>query len=367
MTLRNIGRRPLRTLLSTAGLALGVAILVVGAFFNDAIDLMMRQEFDVVERADATVAFARPLSRSALYELAGLPGVLAVEPFRAVPVRLRSGHRTYRTALVGLEPHAGLRRVVDTARGPLALPDDGLLLTDQLAEILEVEPGMSLVAEVLQGGQQRLVLDVAATVDEYVGVSAYMSLEALDRALGDAGALSGAYLDLERSRDAALYSELKARPLIAGVTLRAAAFDAFEKSLGEVLLVMATALVAFASVIATGVVYNSGRIAFAERRRDLATLRVVGLSRGEVQAVFLGELAVELLAALPIGVGVGYALAFSAARAMRTELFRIPEVVSGGTLVFAVGVTLAAAAAVALVLRRGIERLDMVEVLKARE
>jgi putative ABC transport system permease protein len=120
-------------------------------------------------------------------------------------------------------------------------------------------------------------------------------------------------------------------------------------------------------VIAAGVVYNSGRIAFAERRRDLATLRVVGLSRGEVEAVFLGELAVELLAALPIGVGVGYALAFSAARAMRTELFRIPEVVSAGTLVFAVGVTLAAAAAVALVLRRGIERLDMVEVLKARE
>ncbi len=367
MVLRNIGRRPLRTLLSTVGLALGVAILVVGAFFNDALDVMMRQEFDVVGRADATVVFSRPLSQGALYELARLPGVLAVEPFRTVPAQLRAGHRTYRTAIAGVLADPELRRVVDQAHGPLSLPDRGLVLTDKLASILGVEPGRPLVVEVLEGRRQRLVLEVAATVSEYVGVSAYMRLASLDRALGDEGTVSGAYLDLDGASAPELYRELKLRPRVAGVTLRGAAIEAFQKSFSEMLLVMAGSLVLFASVIAAGVVYNSGRIALSERQRDLATLRVVGFTRAEVTVVFLGELAVELFAALPLGAGIGYALAFSTARAMSTELFRIPIVVSGGTLAFAAGVTVAAAAAVALVLRRRIERLDMVEVLKARE
>ena len=367
MVLRNISRRPLRTLLSTAGLALGVAILIVGAFFNDAIALLMHEEFDVVERADATVAFSEPLAPSSAYELAHLPGVLAVEPFRAVPVRLRAGHRTYRTAIVGLLPDPALRRVVDRARGPLTLPDSGLVLTDKLASILGVEPGQPIVVEVLEGRRPRLVLELATTASEYLGVSAYMRLASLERALGDAGAVSGAYLDLDGGSNSELYRELKLRPRVAGVVLRGTAISAFETFLGEVLLVFAGVLVLFAVVIAAGVVYNSGRIALAERQRDLATLRVVGLTRAEVTTVFLGDLAVQLLAALPLGVGIGYALAFGTARAMSTELIRIPFAASSGTLVFATGVVAAAAACVALFLRRRIERLDMVGVLKARE
>jgi putative ABC transport system permease protein len=367
MVARSIGRRPVRALLSTIGLALGVSILVTGAFFNDALNALMKEEFDVVGRADATVTFTRPLSEGSAYELAQLPGVLAVEPFRSVPAQLRAGHRTYRTSVVGLQPDPALRRVVDPVRGPMTLPDRGVVITEKLASVLGVEPGERIVVEVLEGRRPRLVLEVAATVSEYLGLNAYMQSSALDRALGDGGAVSGAFLDLDGGGDEGLQGELRRRPNVAGVTLRTSTIAAFQRSMGEMLLVFTGALVLFAVIISAGVIYNSGRISLAERQRDLATLRVLGLTRGEVALVFLGELAVQLLAALPLGVAIGYALAFGTAQAMSTELFRIPFVASRGTVAFTVGVTLGTAGVVAAVLRRRIDRLEMVEVLKARE
>jgi putative ABC transport system permease protein len=114
-------------------------------------------------------------------------------------------------------------------------------------------------------------------------------------------------------------------------------------------------------------VYNSARIALAERSRDLATLRVLGFTRGEIAAILLGELAALTAAAVPVGLWLGYGMVWLAATFLDTETARFPAVVSTATFAFATALTLAAAAVSGLVVRRGLTKLDLVAVLKARE
>jgi len=164
-----------------------------------------------------------------------------------------------------------------------------------------------------------------------------------------------------------LYRHIKATPAIAGVSSKRAAIDNFRDTLAKNLNVMIFFNVLFSSVIAFGVVYNAARISLSERSRELASLRVLGFTRAEISQILLGELAVILLIAVPVGLVLGYALASVVVLAFDTELYRFPLVVSPRTLAFAAATTIAAAAISALVVRRQLDRLDLVAVLKTRE
>jgi putative ABC transport system permease protein len=131
--------------------------------------------------------------------------------------------------------------------------------------------------------------------------------------------------------------------------------------------IMSTVLTAFAAVIAVGVVYNNARIALAERGWELASLRVLGFSRAEVSTVLLGELALTILVALPLGMLLGWGLVHVLAGALQSDQFLFPVVIRPRTYALAALCVAAAALGSALVVRRRIDRLDMVAVLKTRE
>ena len=116
-----------------------------------------------------------------------------------------------------------------------------------------------------------------------------------------------------------------------------------------------------------GVVYNSARISLSERSRELASLRVLGFTRGEISYILLGELAVLTLAAIPLGFLLGHGLSLYIVEGIQTDLFRIPMVSSPRTYAFSATVVLVAAAISALMVRRKLDRLDLVEVLKTKE
>jgi putative ABC transport system permease protein len=156
-------------------------------------------------------------------------------------------------------------------------------------------------------------------------------------------------------------------PAVAGVGLRTAAYDIFNETTAELQTTTTLILSLFASVIAVGVVYNGARIVLAERSRELATLRVIGFTRAEVSAILLGELAVQLLVAIPLGWALGWLLAFGVVAGVDAELYRFPLIIAPRTLAFATGVVLVAGLLAALAVRRKIDRLDLVEVLKTRE
>jgi len=367
LVVRNVERRPVKSLLGVGGIALAVAVVVSGLFVFDAVDVLKEVQFGEVEREDLTVVFTAPRPVAARHALAHLPGVLRVEPFRAVPVRLRAGPRSHRTSLLGLSPGAELRRVVDVrgrARQPLP---GGLLLTDTLAGMLGVAPGGTVTVEVLEGERPVREVPVGGVVSEMLGLGAYMDSASLHRLLREGETLSGAYLAVDRAQAPRLYTLLKRLPGISGVGLRQAVIEGFERTISESFSQSLWIVVGFACLIAFGVVYNAARISLSERGRELASLRVLGFSRGEVAVLLLGEQALLTLAALPVGALIGYGLAALITLRSDSELFRLPLIVRQATYVSAFLVVTGAALLSGFLVRRRLDRLDLVEVLKTRE
>lgn len=365
--LRNLERKPIQAILSILGIALSVALLLTGRFSMDAIDYIMEVQFQQVQRDDVTVVFNEPRPARATYEVMHLPGVMQAEPFRSVAVRLRSQHYTYKIGVMGLDPHGQLRQLINRELQPVQLPPDGLVLTTKLAELLHVEPGDSLTMEVLEGDRPVKTVTLAATVDELVGVSAYMDRHALNRLMQEGGTLSGAFLKVDANQLAPLYTQLKQTPAVAGVTLRQTIIEEFKKTIATSQGIATLVQVIFACVIAFGVIYNAARISLSERSRELATLRIIGFSRVQIAVVLLGEQAVLTIAAIPVGFLLGYGIVSLLVLAYSTELYRMPLIVTKASYLFAFGVTAIAAFVSGLIVRRHLDHLDLIAVLKTRE
>lgn len=367
MVLREMTRRPLRTLLSCTGIAFGVAVIVVGGYSRGAFDLIIDLQFQQAQREDTSVAFTRPLNESAARELAHLPGVLRVEPMHAVPVRLRSGHHFRETALVGLPRDGELRRVVEWPRRIVEVPEDGLLLGDALARVLGIHVGDVVTVEVLEGDRRTRDVHVSALAHEMFGLTAYMALPALAAMLDATEVVSAVAMSVDRRFEDDIDVRLKRMPQVASVSRRRDVVEHFRTQSAESMTTTSFVLTLFGCAIAIAVVYNNARIALSMRSRDLTSLRVLGFTSAEVSTVLLGELGAYVALALVPGVVLGKALAAVMISTVNQELYRIPAVVTGEAIALAVAVTLAAALVSAALVKRQLDRLDLVAVLKARE
>ncbi|WP_417807212.1 ABC transporter permease [Thioclava sp.] len=367
MVIRNMTRAPGRALGGVigiaAGMALSVAMLTVLAAFNTAI----KQSYSVIDRSDASVSFDNPVSDSMLYNLQSIDGVLAVEPFRSVPVVLRNGRESYRGAIEGLIAQPQLYRAMAKDGRAIRLRSDGIILGTALAEKLGVKPGDSIKAEVRDGRRPVLNLPVAGVADTLLGSPSYLEIGALGRALGEPRQMSGAYLKIDTAKSAAIYVTLKKMPAVAGVSLKKDARAAFQKVMDQGAGAMRYIMVLITGVITFGIVYNSARIAFAERARDLASLRVLGLTRGETAFILLGELAVVTLIAIPVGAGLGYYLSFAMSAGFSSDLYRVPAMFSPPSYGTAALAILIASVLSGWLVKRDIDRLDLVSALKTRE
>ncbi len=364
--LRELERRPIKAAISVFGIAMAAAILVVGSFMKDAIDCVLELQFGRAQRQALTVTLNEPGHGRALREMEHLSGVLAAEPFRAIPARLRSGHRHRLVAVTALREDAQLFRIMDLNGRVIAPEGDGLYLSAKLGELLGVRAGDRVTMEVLEGERPVAEIEVARLIDDFAGLSAYMRLGAAHRLMREEGRVSGAYLAVDQAQISRLYTDLKNRPAVAGVAIKTATIESFNAIIAENLLRIRLSNIIFATIIAFGVVYNSARISLAERSRELATLRVIGFTRGEVSAILLGELAVLTLLAVPLGLALGYTLSAAVILSVDTELFRIPLVVDRSTYGFAAVVVFVAALISGLIVRRRIDHLDLIEVLKSR-
>jgi putative ABC transport system permease protein len=290
--------------------------------------------------------------------------VRAVEPLRAVPVRLSSGARGERLMLQGLAGDAALQRTLNERYAPVALRGGAVLLTDHLAQSLGVAAGDIVLAERLDGPHTRRDLVVGGTVGELVGHNAYLEIGALNAWLGEGDLVSGAFLEVEDGALAALHQTLRGMPRVVGVTSARIARAAFNETMGQNLLLFALINLGFASTIAVGVVYNSMRTALSERAHELASLRVLGYTRAEAGYLLLGESALLTLLAIPAGLAIGLGFCAWIAAAMASDLFRVPVVTDAQTSANAAAAVLGAALVSAALMVRHIHRLDLVSALK---
>jgi len=367
IVMRHLTHWPLRTASGVLGMALAVAILVGSLWSFGSIDHMIDVTFRRSDRQDASISFTEVRPMAALYAARRLPGVMQAEPFRSVAVKLRHGPVERRVSLVGKPGDATLSRVLDGTLAPVVLPEHGLVISDALARILGLRVGDMVEVEVLEGRRQTSREPVSAIITGFIGLTAYMEIGAMNRMLAEGEVISGVYLALDMDRRDTLFATLKATPAASFIALQYAALRKFRETLAQNVTIMISVYATLAAIIAFGVVYNFARISLSEQGREMASLRVLGFTKGEVSALLLGELAVVVLVAQPLGWVLGYLFAWAMAEGFRTELYRVPLVVNREVFAWASLVVLAAAAASGLVVRRRIDRLDMIEVLKTRE
>lgn len=367
MIARNIARQPVKSLLGSLAIACASAILVVGGFFFDSIDFLFDTQFQQIERQDVTVAFSQPLSHRAIYAIERLPGVLKVEGFRDVPVKLSAGYRSRRVSLSGIAQKADLHRLIDDEGRPLHMPPDGLVVSARLAAVLGIRPGDPIMIEVLEGERQTRQVTLMRLSGDLVGVAAYMDQHALAKLLGESGNWSGARLSVDQHAAAHLYATLKRLPAVNAVAVRQSVIASFRKIMDESVRLSTSINFAFACVIAFGVAFNGMRIAYSERVQQLASLRVLGFTQAEVAWILLGEQFVLTAIALPAGLLLGYCVCGLLSTRLATDLYRLPLVVHAATFAYAFVVAGGAVVCSGLLVAAKIRRLDIVAVLKARE
>lgn len=364
MILRQIVRWPGRAALTVTGVAAAMALLISIMTMMDAMQHMIASYFTEAHRYDAAVVFNEALDPRAVMDVSRLEGVLKAEPFRAVAVKLSAAHLSERAVLMGVTRDAELSRLLDARGKPVTPPPGGLVLSADLAKRLDIRAGDSIRLHVTEGRRVVRTQAVSAIADTYFGSGAQMEASDLARLIGESQLASGVYLRLDPAEETALYSRLREAPRVTGVTLQNQARDRMTALMDENLGVSLGVFAIFAGMIALGVVYNTVRISFAERQRELASLRVLGFSRQAVSYILLGEVALLTLAALPLGLVAGSGLSWYLSKAMASDLFRLPFTINPATYAYATLVVIGAVAASSLIVRRQIDRMDLVEALK---
>ncbi len=367
IALRNLQRKPMQAVFTALGLSLAAAIPILPGAMRDGVNHLLNFEWDVAQRQHASLGLKEAGSSAALRALASLPGVRKCEPFRAVAVRIRFGNSQRRLSLTGLSKEHSLSRPLDSAGNPVGVPPSGISISAKLAEALGVRPGDAVELEVLEGRRPVRTVRVQALVTDYAGLNAYMEHTQLHALLQEGESLSGAHL-LVDSRDwNRLFEQVKVTPAIAALRLKEATRASFNKTTAESIRLLQTLYFSFSVIVAFGDVYNSARIALSERSRDLATLRVLGFTHGEVAAILLGELALLTALSLPVGMALGSALARFILAKVSTESVRLPLILSTHNFSTAAVIVLTSTGASFAAVARRIRQLDLLSVLKAAD
>jgi putative ABC transport system permease protein len=365
--LRQIARWPGRSFITAAGIAMSVAVLVTSMQWIDAINRMVDVYFLDAQAQDVSIGFGEPRSSEVERDIARLPGVMTTEPMRAVAAKMRVGSREEREAVQGLPADQELYRVYDAEGREVRLPPEGLVISTMLAKLLDVGIGDRITVEVLEGRRPVFEVPVVDTFETYIGSPAYMDIRALDRLMRERPSVTAVHVRVDDAQRAALFLELKNLPRVTSVTVKDAAVKTFHETMAKTIMIFISFFIVFSCALAFGVTYNAARISLSERGRELATLRVLGFTRAEISYILLGEVALLTFVALPLGCLSGYLLASLIVHAFETELYRVPMVILASTYGWAILIGVAATAVSALLVRRRVDHLDLIAVLKTRE
>ncbi|MDD5344809.1 MAG: FtsX-like permease family protein, partial [Smithella sp.] len=349
------------------GIAIACATMISGGFFKDTIDYTVYIQFVLSQKEDMSVTFTEPTSYKAIYELKETQGIDEGEGFRVVPVKIKFGHSSYKTVIYGIEPDSHLSRLLDENLKTIPLSSSGILLTDYLGKILGVKAGDLVTVEALEGSKPVRQIEVVALPRQYLDVRGYMNLSALNRLMNEGDAISGAYLVTDEKYREKLFRSFVEMPRVSDIIVRKNEIRNMYEVMAKAMLFFTFIATLMACFIAFGVVYNNARISLSERSRELSSLRVLGYTRGEIAYILLGELGLITLVAIPLGFFIGYWICAYIAQALDNDLYRVPLIIELNTYAQAAAVVLASALISGLIVRRKLDHLDLVEVLKTRE
>jgi len=368
LVLRNVFRHRLRAAVGVFAASMGAALLVTGFMLAGALNYLIDFQFDLIMRSDIDLTFDDERGVGALLEAQQLPGVDHAEPMLDVSCTFINGPYRRRGGITGLLPNARLTIPRDRQGRAVRVPSTGLAMSRKLAEILHATQGRPIVVLPVKGRREPIEMQIAEITDSYVGMSVYADLGYLSSRVGEEFAMTGVQLALDRSgsREGELYRQLKRLPALRAVNARSNVVRNL-RMVVETQRIFIGFLVIFAGVIFFSSLLNSSLIGLAERRREVATLRVLGYTAWQVGGLFLRESMLLNFLGTMLGLPLGYLLAVVMSILYNTEMFRFPLVSPPSVWVTTVLLAIVFALAAHVIVQRSIHQLDWLDASKTRE
>jgi putative ABC transport system permease protein len=367
MVYRELLRQPVRSILSVVGVAVSVGLLVLGASITDSMNALLDDYLPSVQREDLTVGMRAGVPLEKLASFRAIEGVRRADGLRVLPVRFEVGARSRTVSIMGYPAGQELRPLRDLGGNVVPIPSSGVILTDILAERLGVAPGDHVRAITLEGERRELSITVAGTVREAMGMAGHMDLAALHRMLREPETIDQALLAIDPRREELVLGRVEEMPMVASAGSVKDTLREFSEQSGQSVTMFALVIALFGAAITIGVIYNNARITLNARQRDLASMRVLGFTQREIGAVLLGELVAQVVLALPLGLWIGRLMLDAMYSTVDPESFRMPARIESSSYATAAVVTVLAALAAGWIVRRRLDALDMIGVLKTRE
>ena len=368
MILRSLTRWPLRAATTLVGVALAVSTLVASSFFPDAMDDIIDKGFYQSNRQDVLVLFDPDVPLSAIEGIRRLPDVLQAEPQQYHSALLRVGPREKLVPISTFTPTSDLARVVDD-KGEAVTPDgNGLLISERLADALNVSVGDLVTVTFQTGLRETFEIPVSALVTQYFGLGAYLDHAHLSALFRQSPRMTTANVTLANPRTPERFeTSIQDIPNIIGTINMTENRMSFVETISQNILVVTAIYGILGAIITVGVCYNAARIQLSERARELASLRILGFSKLEVAKILVSEIMLLVLLAQPLGWWFGTRVARWMTDGFSSDLYAIPLVLEPGTYARASLIVLGAAIISVLIVARRLGRLDLISVMKTRE
>ncbi len=366
MSLRNIFRSRQRAFLTLLGMAFTMMFFIISLYFLDAVDYLLKQHFFVFQKQDYKVTFADPSSFYDALELNRIKGVRKAEPVLEIPAQLINGWMKEDTMVVGLSRYNTFYRLTDSNHNTVTVPVKGILIAERLAEKLRVTKGETITLKTYQGRILKKDIKVAGTVKQYAGANCYMDLEELGGLLEEGRFANGALLGIENGMERIVRKEIFKIPGVETLESRVNSYRAFLQFM-EFIYTFIILMLIFGSIMGFAIVFNTTVINITERRRELASLKVLGYTAGEIElTVFRENVCLGMLAILP-GFLLGRIMCGLLSRMFGGEMITLEVFIYPKTYLITAISGLVFIIMAQLSNRKNITGLNMVEVLKNRE
>lgn len=367
MATRNMFRNLGRSFITLIGVMFAFSLIATTGYFLSLMDVLLVDQFTKVQTHDVKVVFTAPTnSWEARLELSPLPGVNRFEAYLEAPATLQHGWYEKDTVILGLEPESEMYNLLNRNGVKVALPAEGILLSQNLAESLRAEAGSRLEIESPYAKDSPVYSEVVDIIPQYLGTNAYMDIQALGRLLGQGNISTAALLAVEEGAFPYLKDRYRESAGVFSVEEKSALLNKFQE-LMESYSFTFWVLALFGILTGFAVIYNSGMVSLSERRRELASLRVMGMTSEEVLQVLSFEQWFVSLFGMLAGVPMTMLFLQGMANAMQNDVFTYPVMFE--LQPFIIG-TVGTAASIWLTQRfifSKIRQLSMVEALKERE
>jgi len=364
---RNLFRYKKRALLTSLGVIFSSAILLVALSMGDSMNFMIQQQYGNIQNYDIKVKFSKLMSIEDLNNIKNITHVKELEPVLETGVEISNGWKHKDVGFTALIKEPQMYKVEDKSGNAISLPQNGILISEKLANTLGVKVNDSVNIKFYFPGKEKKEMIVKGIVVQYLGLSTYTSMDNLNSLLGEGTIASSAVLKLDNTNaENEVKDKLRNMPNVMSVDSKTDSLNALLKTMGAMQASIGVYIM-LAGILLIAVLYNIATINIFERQRELATLKVLGFNNNEVKKLIFNENYIIVIFGMIIGLPVGKWLGASLMASSSTDAYTIPYVVEFKTYIISIILTLVFTAITNLTLMKKIKALDMIEVLKNKE